>query len=89
MPPDWPSCFPASFLSSIGNWTQVFLRLKLAAVAAFSSEAEMEQFVHRENVKLYRKLLAETTDEQKRQVLLKLLADEEARDAQPPETEQS
>jgi hypothetical protein len=42
----------------------------------------MENFVHRENLKLYRRLLAETTDEQKRQILLKLLADEEARDAQ-------
>ena len=41
----------------------------------------MDSFVHRENLKLYRKLLAETTDEQKRQTLLKLLADEEARDA--------
>ena len=45
----------------------------------------MEQFVHRENLKLYRKLLAETTDKQKHQMLLKLLADEEAKDAQPPE----
>ena len=43
----------------------------------------MERFVHKENLKLYRKLLAETTDEQKRQTLLKLLADEEAKDAQP------
>jgi rubrerythrin len=48
----------------------------------------MEKFVHRENVKLYRKLLAETTDEQKRQMLLKLLADEEAKHAQPPEKKQ-
>jgi hypothetical protein len=45
----------------------------------------MDSFVHRENLKLYWKLLAETTDEQKRQTLLKLLADEEARDAQPAE----
>jgi hypothetical protein len=45
----------------------------------------MDSFVHRENLKLYRKLLAETTDEQKRRTLLKLLADEEARDAQPAE----
>lgn len=43
----------------------------------------MEQFVHAENLKLYRKLLAETTDEQKRQTLLKLLADEEANNSQP------
>ena len=45
----------------------------------------MEKFVHRENIKLYRRLLAETADEQKRQMLLKLLADEEAKDAEPPE----
>jgi len=45
----------------------------------------MDKFVHRENIKLYRKLLAETTDTQKRQMLLKLLADEEAKDKRPPE----
>ena len=44
----------------------------------------MDKFVHDENLKLYRKLLAETTDPQKRQRLLKLLADEEAKSAQPP-----
>ncbi len=43
----------------------------------------MEKFVHSENLKLYRKLLAEATDEQKRQTLLKLLADEEAKGARP------
>jgi hypothetical protein len=48
----------------------------------------MERFVHKENLKLYRKLLAETSDEQKRQTLLKLLADEEAKDAQPARKEQ-
>ncbi len=48
----------------------------------------MEKFVHRENLKLYRKMLAETTDEQKRQTLLKLLADEEAKDARPAENKQ-
>jgi hypothetical protein len=45
----------------------------------------MEKFVHGENLKLYRKLLAETTDEQKRQTILKLLSDEEAKDAQTSE----
>jgi hypothetical protein len=44
----------------------------------------MEKFVHRENIRLYRKLLVETTDAQKRQVILKLLADEEAKDERPP-----
>jgi hypothetical protein len=49
----------------------------------------MEEFVHRENLKLYRKILAETTDEKKRQTLLKLLSDEEAKDAQPSKKGQS
>lgn len=48
----------------------------------------MEKFVHGENLKLYRKLLAETTDAQKRQMLLRLLADEEAKGKQPPEEKQ-
>ncbi|MGA2292011.1 hypothetical protein [Bradyrhizobium sp.] len=45
----------------------------------------MDKFIHRENLKLYRKLLAETTDVQKRRMILKLLAEEEARDQQWPE----
>ncbi|SHH68294.1 hypothetical protein SAMN05444169_8771 [Bradyrhizobium erythrophlei] len=49
----------------------------------------MEEFVHSENLKLHRKMLAETTDEQKRQTLLKLLSDEEAKDAQPSKKGQS
>jgi hypothetical protein len=44
----------------------------------------MEKFVHRENIKLYRKLLAETTDAQKRQMLLKLLADKRQRTSGHP-----
>ena len=48
-------------------------------------EAQMERFVHRENIKLYRRLLAETTDEQRREMLLKLLKDEEAKYQQAPE----
>lgn len=47
----------------------------------------MEEFVHGENLKLYRKLLDETTDAEKRQILLRLLADEEAKDAQPRQEE--
>lgn len=49
----------------------------------------MENFVHRENLKLYRKLLAETTDAGKRAVILKLLADEEAKDRQSPDSQPS
>jgi hypothetical protein len=42
-------------------------------------EAAMDAFLHRQNLERYRKLLAETTDEARRQQLLKLLAEEEAR----------
>ena len=40
----------------------------------------MERFIHQQNLLLYRKLLSETTDEEKRQTLFKLLADEKAKD---------
>jgi len=45
----------------------------------------MEKFIHDENIRLYRRLLAEATDAERRRVLLKLLADEEAKDQRPPE----
>jgi hypothetical protein len=48
-------------------------------------EAHMKRFVHRENIKLYRRLLAQTTDEQRREILLNLLTDEEAKYLQTPE----
>ena len=39
----------------------------------------MEKFIHRENLALFRKRLAEPCDDLQRQVLLKLLAEEEAK----------
>jgi hypothetical protein len=45
----------------------------------------MERFVHRQNIEHYRKLLAETTDEAQRRQLLKLLAEEEAKDPSAPQ----
>ena len=39
----------------------------------------MEEFIHRENLALFRKRLAEPHDDAERKVLLKLLAEEEAR----------
>jgi len=45
----------------------------------------MEKFIHDENIRLYRRLLAEAADAERRSVLLKLLADEEAKDQRPPE----
>ena len=42
----------------------------------------MDSFIHRQNLEHYRKQLAATTDETQRQMILKLLADEEAKE--PP-----
>jgi hypothetical protein len=44
----------------------------------------MDNFIHRQNLALFRKRLAESTDERTRQVLLKLLAEEEAKEEAPP-----
>lgn len=43
----------------------------------------MENFIHTENLKLYRKVLAETTDEGKRASLLELIRDEVAKEPKP------
>ena len=45
---------------------------------------ELERFIHQQNLELYRKLLADPNDkdEARRQMLLKLLADEKAKDRQ-------
>lgn len=54
----------------------------LAESCAACQEADgMERFIHRQNIEHYRKLLAEATDEAQRRVLLKLLAEEEAKRA--------
>ena len=41
----------------------------------------MEKFIQRENVALYKKRLAEPQSDTERKIILKLLADEEAKDA--------
>jgi hypothetical protein len=43
----------------------------------------MKNFIHEENLKLFRKRLAEATDPEMRQTLSKLLADEAAKDERP------
>ena len=45
----------------------------------------MENYIHRENLALLRKRLAETRDEARRRVIRKLLAEEEAKGS-PSET---
>jgi hypothetical protein len=47
----------------------------------------MDKFIHRENLALYRKRVAEPHTKAEREVLLKLLAEEEAK-APPPKTRQ-
>jgi hypothetical protein len=49
-----------------------------------SSANAMENFIHQENLKLYRRLLAETTDEGKRKALLNLMRAEAAKKPSPP-----
>jgi hypothetical protein len=39
----------------------------------------MDRYIHEQNLAHYRKVLSETTDPAKRQTLLKLIADEQAR----------
>ena len=48
----------------------------------------MELFIHQQNLLFYRKQLAETPDETRRRMLLKLLMEEEAKNTQPSLTPQ-
>ena len=43
----------------------------------------MDEFIHRENLALFKRRLAEVREESERQVLLKLLAEEEAKERSP------
>jgi hypothetical protein len=44
----------------------------------------MDKFIHRENLALYRKRLAEDPDDATREIILRLLAQEEAKDGADP-----
>jgi hypothetical protein len=47
----------------------------------------MDKFIHRENLALFKKRLSEARDDAMRRVLLRLLAEEEAKDPSfPPES---
>ena len=52
----------------------------LELVLRAHKEVAMEDYIHRENMALLRRRLSETSGESQRQVLLKLLAEEEAKD---------
>ena len=44
----------------------------------------MEKFIHRENIALFRRRLAEPHTDAEKDVLLRLLAEEEAKEPLPP-----
>lgn len=44
----------------------------------------MESFIHRQNLIFLRRQFTETNDESKRQQIVRLLAEEELKDHQPP-----
>ena len=46
-------------------------------------ESAVEKFIHRENLALFKKHLAESHTDAEREILLKLLADEEAKEPRP------
>jgi hypothetical protein len=47
-------------------------------------EPHMDQFVHFENLKIFRRLLAETKDKVRRVFLTKLIEEEESKKTLPP-----
>ena len=49
----------------------------------------MDRYIHDQNLAHYRKVLAETTDPTKREVVLKLIADERANVRAPTETKRA
>lgn len=48
--------------------------------------SHMDKYIHRENISLFKKRFAEAKDEAQRQVVAKLLAEEQAKNL-PPEAE--
>ena len=56
---------------------------RILAARETESSTTMEWFIHQQNLERYRRLLAQTADEAKRRQILKLLAEEEAKDRQP------
>jgi hypothetical protein len=62
------------------NWSQAGLFLSYPDEA---TGCAMERFIRNENIRRYRKLLEEETDEEKRNIIRKLLAEEEAREIPP------
>lgn len=60
-----------------------FKNLLFAAAVATTMEDAMKDFVHRENLALLKKRPAENTDPARREIILKLIAEEQARQVKP------
>ena len=56
------------------------LSLALNSASSAARKCMMERFIRNENIRHYRKLLEEERDEEKRNIIQKLLAEEEAKD---------
>ncbi len=54
-----------------------------ASLSLQAGRAAMEKYIHVENLALFRKRLAQSHSDAEREVLLKLLADEEANEPPP------
>jgi hypothetical protein len=68
--------------------TPLLVERSLHLLAVALREVAMERFVHNENMALYKKLIAETErnpkrDEDRHKMLLTLLAEEKAKDKKP------
>ena len=68
--------------------TPLLVERSLHLLAVALREVAMERFVHNENMALYKKLIAETErnpkrDEDRHKMLLTLLAEERAKDKKP------
>jgi hypothetical protein len=59
-------------------------RVAALDMRGLTMHADMERYIHEQNLILYRKVLSETTDQTKRQILLSLLEDEQANPTRRP-----
>ena len=70
-------------------WLSGFFSVTVGSVAlapVHPGERPVEKFIQRENVMLYKKRLAEPQTDSERQIVLKLLADEEAKGQPSPKS---
>jgi hypothetical protein len=58
------------------------MRAEIRVRVSKSGEAVMERYIHDENLRLFRKQLAEATHEKQRQLLRDLIAEKETKDPQ-------